>query len=113
MATPSQIEANPRNAQQSTGPRTEEGKDRSRFHAVKHGMDASVPNPVVFQPVEPLAPTGLDAKSSTESPAPVKFEISENEANFVNIDWTKALNGDHREDRGLELKRGEGNQRSL
>jgi len=106
MATPSQIEANPWNAQKSTGPRTEQGKDRSRFHAVKHGMDAGVPTPVVFQPVEPLTPTSLDAKSSTESPAPAKFEISQNEANFVNIDSTKALNGDHREDRGLDLEAG-------
>jgi len=103
MATPSQIEANLRNAQKSTRPRTEEGEDRSRFHAVKHGMDASVPTPVVFQPVEPLTPTSLDAKSSTESPAPAKFEISQDEPNLVNIDRTTALNGDPRQDRGLEF----------
>ena len=40
MATNSQIEANRRNAQKSTGPRTEEGKSRSRFNAVTHGMTA-------------------------------------------------------------------------
>ena len=40
MTSPRQIEANRRNAQKSTGPRTEEGKDRSRFNAVKHGMTA-------------------------------------------------------------------------
>lgn len=33
--------ANRRNAQLSTGPRTEEGKSRSRFNAVKHGVLAS------------------------------------------------------------------------
>ncbi len=48
MATPSQIEANSRNAQKNTGPRTEEGQVRSRFHAVKQGMDAGVPTPVVL-----------------------------------------------------------------
>ncbi len=31
-------EANRRNARHSTGPRTQAGKDRSRFNAVKHGM---------------------------------------------------------------------------
>ena len=40
MATNSQIEANRRNAQKSTGPRTQEGKSRSRFNAVTHGMTA-------------------------------------------------------------------------
>jgi hypothetical protein len=85
MATSSQIEANPRNARKSTGRRTEEGTDRLRFHAVMHGKNASVPTPVVFQPVEPLAPTRLDAKSTTKSPASAKFEIPQNEPNLVNI----------------------------
>jgi len=68
--------------------------------------DAGGPTPVVFQPVEPLTPASPAAKSSTESPPPAKFEISQNEPNFVNIDRVKALNGDHREDRGLDLEAG-------
>ena len=32
------IDANRRNAQMSTGPRTQEGKDRSRANALKHGL---------------------------------------------------------------------------
>jgi hypothetical protein len=36
-------EINRRNAQKSTGPRTPEGKDRARFNALKHGMDAKMP----------------------------------------------------------------------
>jgi hypothetical protein len=40
MSSERQIEANRRNAQKSTGPRTAEGKDRSRFNAVTHGMTA-------------------------------------------------------------------------
>ena len=37
MATEAQIAANRRNAKKSTGPRTEEGKERSSMNATKHG----------------------------------------------------------------------------
>ncbi len=37
---PSRAEINRRNAQKSTGPRSPEGKARSKFNAVKHGMTA-------------------------------------------------------------------------
>jgi hypothetical protein len=40
MASLKQIEANRRNAQKSTGPRTAEGKAVSRFNALKTGIDA-------------------------------------------------------------------------
>src|ERR1700704_2799417 len=35
-----QFEANRRNAQRSTGPKTEEGKRRSRRNAMRHGLSA-------------------------------------------------------------------------
>ena len=38
--TTDRAEINRRNAQKSTGPKTPEGKSRSRFNAVKHGMAA-------------------------------------------------------------------------
>ena len=41
MASLKQIEANQRNAQQSTGPRTEEGKAVSRYNSLKSGIDAA------------------------------------------------------------------------
>jgi hypothetical protein len=43
MATQAQLAANRANAQQSTGPRSVEGKSVSRFNALKHGVDAASP----------------------------------------------------------------------
>jgi hypothetical protein len=40
MATAAQIEANRRNSQKSTGPRSPAGKTVSRFNALKSGIDA-------------------------------------------------------------------------
>ena len=42
MATAAQIEANRRNSQKSTGPRTDEGKNKSRMNALDHGCRAGV-----------------------------------------------------------------------
>jgi hypothetical protein len=40
MTSQTQITANQQNALKSTGPRSAEGKDVSRFNALKHGLDA-------------------------------------------------------------------------
>jgi hypothetical protein len=49
MATQAQIQANRRNAQKSTGPKTEAGKARARCNALKHGERASILTPVMPQ----------------------------------------------------------------
>ena len=49
MATAKRIEANRRNAQKSTGLRTEDGKSRSRGNALKHGHRALTIMPVLPQ----------------------------------------------------------------
>jgi hypothetical protein len=43
MTSPIQVEANRRNARKSTGPRTPEGKARSRLNALTHGLTARTP----------------------------------------------------------------------
>src|SRR3954451_12015675 len=42
IVSEARLAANRRNAQRSTGPKTEEGKQRSRANALKHGLCASV-----------------------------------------------------------------------
>src|SRR4051794_28524285 len=42
IVSEARIAANRRNAARSTGPKTEEGKERSRANALKHGLCASV-----------------------------------------------------------------------
>jgi hypothetical protein len=48
--TEARLDANRRNAQLSTGPRTEEGKNRSKLNAFRHGLTAQV----VVMPEEDL-----------------------------------------------------------
>jgi hypothetical protein len=47
MASERQIQANRRNAQKSTGPRTEQGKAISRLNALTHGLSARTVAPVL------------------------------------------------------------------
>src|SRR2546421_192930 len=58
MTAPDRAAINRRNAQKSTGPRTDEGKARSRFNALKHGMTAQIPvlpGRLFWDPRGPLA----------------------------------------------------------
>jgi len=49
MATAAQIEANRRNAQKSTWPKTDEGKASTRCNALRHGMAALTIMPALPQ----------------------------------------------------------------
>ena len=50
MASEKQIAANRRNARNSTGPRTEQGKARSRMNALRHGFASTTVNKTNIQP---------------------------------------------------------------
>ena len=64
MTTLKQIEANRRNAQNSTGPRTEAGKERSSRNAVRHGLTAETV-------IEPLEAQPWRLVSTGKEPAPL------------------------------------------
>ena len=71
MTTLKQIEANRRNAQSSTGPRTEAGKERSSRNAVRHGLTAeTVIEPLEdaedYQAFEEAVTAGFDAETAVE-----------------------------------------------
>ena len=56
MASPRKIAANRRNAQHSTGPRTANGKGRSKHNALRHGLAVRLPTTgTIDRDVERLA----------------------------------------------------------
>jgi hypothetical protein len=71
MTSLKQIEANRRNAQQSTGPRTELGKERSRGNAVRHGLTAEtvigvLENPEDYKAFELSVTSDFDVETAVE-----------------------------------------------
>ncbi|MFN7993746.1 MAG: hypothetical protein U0Q18_09110 [Bryobacteraceae bacterium] len=71
MATEKQIQANRRNAQKSTGPRTEEGKAKCKMNALRHGLRADTvvlptENPEEFAALKAALQSEWNPQTATE-----------------------------------------------
>jgi hypothetical protein len=83
MATDRQIVANRNNAKNSTGPRTEHGKRRSRRNAIRHGLTAETVIDVLEDPADYEA---LEAAINADYRPRTAFEL-ELVARLVSLLW--------------------------
>src|SRR5262249_7188377 len=89
MATQAQIDANRLNAQLSTGPKTEEGKAKTRHNATRHGLSGSgtsLPSEMAQQ-VE-----AFEAEWAAKRPPRCeqeRFWLHRQALEMVRLDWAK------------------------
>ena len=72
MLSPRKIEANRKNAQRSTGPRTAAGKARSSMNARRHGLAAKADSTLPL----PAEVRALAAEFAGPSPEPVRWHFA-------------------------------------
>jgi hypothetical protein len=78
-----QIEANRRNAQQSTGPRSDAGKQKSSLNALRHGLTARV----VVLPTEDLAAYQHFSTEFLADLAPETFAERQSAQTIIDTQW--------------------------
>ena len=78
-----QIEANRRNAQQSTGPRSDAGKQKSSLNAMRHGLTARV----VVLPTEDLAAYQRFSTEYLADLAPETFAERQHAQTIIDTQW--------------------------
>jgi hypothetical protein len=78
-----QIEANRRNAQQSTGPRSDAGKQKSSLNALRHGLTARV----VVLPTEDLAAYQRFSAEYLADLAPETFTERQHAQTIIDTQW--------------------------
>jgi hypothetical protein len=83
MATDKQIAANRQNAKNSTGPKTEHGKRRSRRNAIRHGLTAETVIDVLEDPADYEA---LEAAINADYRPRTNFEL-ELVARLISLLW--------------------------